>query len=237
MEINNLNNNLEINNTLIKDQRNFMETVLGKTINTAIDVGIRALLPNFLEEQIINIKDNLFNYGLKEGINKTIDDAIDLGKSALGIFTGKFDSIEQMQKAVKTGGIIDGMSSLIDIVLNGVQRQGIIDSNITNVIRNGKNILLNNIESNIEKTFENESIALENTSKYISNWRNCFENKDFNGMERAYKRIEKQWDKLAPIEKTLEDIKKIKNIHNLIKNNGENFNLSEEELELAEKFK
>ena len=59
MDINNLEKNL-INE---KTQKNFLETTLGKTINTAIDIGIRSLLPDFLEEQIINIKDNLLNYG------------------------------------------------------------------------------------------------------------------------------------------------------------------------------
>ena len=68
MEINNLekNNEIEIDNSLVneKEQKTFLETTLGKTINAAIDIGIRALLPDFFDEQIINVKDNLLNYGL-----------------------------------------------------------------------------------------------------------------------------------------------------------------------------
>ena len=58
-----LNNNIEINNNLEleKNQKNFLETTLGKTINTGIDIGIRAVLPDFIEEQIIDLKDNLIN--------------------------------------------------------------------------------------------------------------------------------------------------------------------------------
>ena len=82
MEINKLekNNNLDINNNieLEKEQKNFLNTTLGKTINSAIDIGIRAVLPDFLDEQIVNIKNNLLEYGLKEGISKTIEDAINL---------------------------------------------------------------------------------------------------------------------------------------------------------------
>lgn len=109
-------NNIELNNNLIKenDQKEFLETTLGKTINTAIDIGIRALLPDFIDEQIINIKDNLMNYGLKNGINQTIDDAINLGKSAIGIVTGNFENVSQMQSAIQSGGLIDGVSSLLD---------------------------------------------------------------------------------------------------------------------------
>ena len=61
---------------------------MGKSINTAIDVAIRALLPDFIEEQVINVKNNLIENGLKEGINKTIDDVVDFGKSAVGLVTG-----------------------------------------------------------------------------------------------------------------------------------------------------
>ena len=51
---NNLENEIEINNNLEieKEQKSFLETTLGKTINTEIDIGIRALLPDFIEEQI-----------------------------------------------------------------------------------------------------------------------------------------------------------------------------------------
>ena len=132
MEINKIDNGINLNNEIQirEEQTNFLETTLGKTINTAIDIGIRALLPDFIDEQIINIKDNLLNYGLKDGITKTIEDAIDIGKSAIGIFTGNFESISQMQNAIETGGLIDGISSLLDTVVDKVNKKGIINYNI-----------------------------------------------------------------------------------------------------------
>ena len=156
MEINNLekDNNIEINNTINNEtQKQFLETTLGKTINAAIDMGIRAVLPDFLDNQVINLKDNLLNYGLKEGITKTIDDTIDLGKSAVGILTGNFESVSQMQEVVKTGGLIDGMSSLLDTVVDKVRKEGLINNTIAKTIKQGKNTILNSIESNIENTF------------------------------------------------------------------------------------
>lgn len=241
MEINNLekNNELDINNNLEiqKDQKNFLETTLGKTINTAIDIGIRALLPDFIDEQIINIKDNLLEYGLKEGINKTIEDAIDLGKSAIGIFTGDFENVSQMQSAVESGGLIDGISSLLDTVVNKVNDAGIIDNNLASIISQGKNIILDNIESNIEKTFNEQNNAVEKVDKYISNWKENFNKKDFEGMEREYKKLENQMKKIAPIKKMIEEANTIEMLHKLIKNNGKDFNLSKDQLELVEKLK
>ena len=194
MQIENIekNNNLELNNNIIneKTQTNFLETTLGKAINTAVDIGIRAILPEFIEDQVINIKDNLLNYGLKDGITQTIDDAIDLGKSAIGIFTGNFESVGQMQNAVQSGGLIDGISSLLDTVVDKVKKAGLINSTVANTIKQGKNVILNNIESNITSTFNRQYEAIDYANKYISNWKECFENKNFSGMEKEYTKLE-----------------------------------------------
>ena len=233
-----LNNSIELNNNLEieKEQNNFLETTLGKTINTGIDIGIRAILPDYIEEQIIDLKDNLMKYGLKDGIKKSIDDAINIGKSAIGIVSGNFENIAQMQEAIKNGGIIDNVSSLLDSVINKVQSNGLINSTVARTIKQGKNSILNNVEKNIENTFNNQIKALNYTEKYIENWKNYFENKDFNGMEKEYKKIKTEMNYLAPIEKMINEARTIENLHMLIKNNGQDFNLTKEQMELAEKL-
>ena len=233
-----LNNSIELNNNLEieKEQKNFLETTLGKTINTGIDIGIRAILPDYIEEQIIDLKDNLIKYGLKEGIKKSIDDAINIGKSAIGIVSGNFENIAQMQEAIKNGGIIDNVSSLLDSVINKVQSKGLINSTVARTIKQGKNSILNNVEKNIENTFNNQIKALYYTEKYIENWKNYFENKDFNGMEKEYKKIKTEMNYLAPIEKMINEARTIENLHMLIKNNRQDFNLTKEQMELAEKL-
>ena len=233
-----LNNSIELNNNLEieKEQNNFLETTLGKTINTGIDIGIRAILPDYIEEQIIDLKDNFIKYGLKEGIKKSIDDAINIGKSAIGIVSGNFENLAQMQEAIKNGGIIDNVSSLLDSVINKVQSNGLINSTVARTIKQGKNSILNNVEKNIENTFNNQIKALNYTEKYIENWKNYFENKDFNGMEKEYKKIKTEMNYLAPIEKMINEARTIENLHMLIKNNGQDFNLTKEQMELAEKL-
>ena len=240
MEINEIEqNNLGLENTVVNEntQKSFLETTLGKTINTAVDIGIRALLPDFIDEQVINIKNNLINNGLKEGISKTIDDAIDIGKSAIGIVTGNFENVNQMQNAVKTGGIIDGVSSLLDTVVDKAKSSGLIDSNVAKTIKQGKNVILNNVESNIESTFTNQLKSVEYTNKYINNWKDYYNNKDFEGMEKEYNKIKRELKNLVPLEQTINEARTIENLHNLIKNNGQNFNLTQEQIELAEKLK
>ena len=53
---NNISNQLVNQN----EQKSFLETTLGKVINLGLDTGIRALLPNFLEEQVIDVKNEIF---------------------------------------------------------------------------------------------------------------------------------------------------------------------------------
>lgn len=229
-------NNMELNQEIEKKQKSFLETALGKTINTGIDIGIRTILPDFIENQVIELKDNLINYGLKDGIKKSIDDSINVGKSAIGIITGNFENIIQMQEAVRSGGIIDNVSNLLDSVVNKIHSKGLINSNVAKTIKQGKNTILNNIEKNIENTFNSQIKSLNNTEKNIENWKKYYNDKNFDGMEKEYKKIEKEINNLAPLEKTINDARTIENLHLLIKNNGRNFELSNEQIELAQKL-
>ena len=49
-----------------KEQNNFLETTIGKIINTGLDVGIKFLLPDFVENEVIEIKDTIIQEGFKE---------------------------------------------------------------------------------------------------------------------------------------------------------------------------
>ena len=216
----------------VEKQNKFLQTTLGKTINTALDVGLRGILPDMVEEQIIDIKNVLLKNGLKEGIDAAIKAAIDLGKSALGIFTGKFENLSQAHIAVKKGGIIDGISEVIDNVLESSTKNELISKGIGKLIKKGKNAILDTISSNIEDNFLQEINSLEKVSKYISNWKNYYNLKDIAGMEKEYKKLKKQMDTIMALDSTISEAKKIENIHNLLKNKGINYELSEEEKQL-----
>ena len=235
MELNN-NENLQINNNELvteQEQNTFLESTLGKVVNSALDVGIRMVLPDFIEEGVIGIKDALMQGGLKEGIDTAINGAINLGKSVLGIFTGKFEDISQARDAVKNGGIIDGISGVLDTVIDKTNSSGLINDNVANLLSNGKDAILNSVSSNIEQEFMQQIDGAEKLAKYESNWKEYYNNQDFNGMQREYEKIKEKLNELLPIENTLKEARTIENLHNLIKNNGQNFNLTNEQLELA----
>ena len=228
-----LENNLTNNITNENEQKSFLETTIGKAVNTGLDIGIRYLLPDLVEEQVIDIKDSFLKNGFKEGIQTAIDSAINLGKSALGIVTGNFENINQMQTAVKNGGIIDSVSNVLNSVMKKVVDNGVISNSVGHVIQNGKNALLNNITKNIESEFENQVNNIEKLERYTENWKEYYNNRDFDGMQKEYNKIKDQLENIAPIEKTIQAARTVENLHTLIKNNGKNFDLTTEELELA----
>lgn len=232
-------NNLEVENQITNDvsienkQRNFLQTNIGKAVNTGLNIGLRYILPDVIEDQVIEIKDSFLQNGFKEGIQTAIDSAINFGKSALGIVTGNFENVQQMQTAVKSGGIIDGISNVLNFTINKVVNSGKIPYALGSAIKTGKNAILNNITKNIESEFENQVNQIEKLNKYTNNWKDYFNNKDFDGMQREYDKIRGKMKEIAPIENTIKTARGIENLHKLIKNNGKNFDLTSEELELA----
>lgn len=215
------------------EQKNFLDTTLGKVVNTAVDLGLRWVLPDFVENQVIDVKNSLIKGGLKEGIDKAIDSAVELGKSVTGIFTGKFENVSQAQNAVKNGGIIDGVSNALDTALSFTTKQGWIPRDVASMIRQGKNVILDNVSNNIETEFVSQLNSVEKLGKYENNWRSYYQAQNFEGMEREYQKIKDKLKEVLPIEQTLRQAREIENLHLLIKNNGQNFNLTQEQLDLA----
>ena len=228
----NLNKNIN-ENSISQEQNNFLESNLGKIINSALDVGLRMILPNFVEESVVEIKDTFLKNGFKEGISTAINNAINLGKSILGIFTGEFDNISQARDAIKSGGIIDGISNLLDSILQKTNSTGLISNNIAKIISSGKNAILDSISNKIENEFTSQIDGIEKLTKYESNWKEYFNKKDFNGMEREYEKIQEKLKEIMPLENTIKQARVIENLHTLIKNNNQDFNLTKEQEELA----
>ena len=52
-------------------------------------------------------------------------------------------------------------------------------------------------------------------------------------MQKEYKKIKTVLPDILPIENTIKEVRKLENVHLLIKNNGKNFALTNEQLQLA----
>lgn len=225
-----LENNLKLNEN-ISEQNNFLESTLGKVINFSIDTGLKAILPDNIENEVIGIKDTFMNNGFSDAINKTITDAINYGKSALGIKNIDFNNVSQAETAIEKGGIIGGVANAIETTLNKVN--DMIPSNLINIIEKGKDIILNNVSSDIKKEFNVQTENVNNLSLYTKNWKESFNNHDLKTMDKDIKQIQKLLKNTLPIENLIKQAREIENIHLMIKNNNGDFNISDEKLKLA----
>ena len=232
--IQNLNNNITKDIGLEKKQNSFLDTTFGKVINSGVNFGLRAILPDFIENQVIDVKDTLIREGLGEGIKKAITSAVDIGKNAIGVLTGGFENISQAQDAMQKGGIIEGVSDAIDYTIDNTQKNGSLSEDITSTIKNGKETILTSVSENIENEFNNQLKSLQKIQKYSNNWKEYFNNKDFDGMTKELYKLNSELKKILPLEKIINDARTIQNLHALIKNNGKDFNLTDDQIKLAE---
>lgn len=241
MSINNLINNLknpeiraEISNNIKQKQKEFLESTLGQIINNGIDVGIRVVLPDWLEDEFIEMKDTVLNEGFKEGLQIAINKAIDVGKALQGIVTGNFESIEQVKIVIEKGGLLDTVSDLLDNVIKWAKEKKIISSKTAKLLKSSKKTILQAIEDNIDTSLTDQVASLEKIESYIEKWTNYYKEQDLTNMKKIHTRMTNELEKVLPIQSTLEKVEEINNLHELIINNGGDFNLTEEELELAE---
>jgi len=242
-----MNNNLETNNNInlennqsqevtYENQKSFLETNLGQVINGGIDLGLKALLPDIIEDEVIEIKDSILTDGFKAGIKTAINNVMDMGKGILGIFTGKFENMSQVKSVIEKGGLIDSISDVLDWGINKAKENNLIEKNTANLIKKGKNTILNTVNNNIENNLTSQMESVEKVDKYIEKWNEYYKEQDFTNMEKQYNKLENELEKIMPLENTITKARVVENLHNLIKNNGKNFNLSTEELELANRL-
>lgn len=222
--------NLNLENSV---ENNFFQSNLGQAINSAVDIGLKAILPNFIEDDIIEIKDAFIEEGFSEAIDTAIEKAVSLGKTAIGTITGSFETVSQAKKAIEKGGLIDGVSDAIDFVLKKAKSAGLISKDVSNLIKNSKNAILNTVSTNIENEFDIQNEKIEKLQNYNNKWKEAFENKDFKKMSQNMKKIQKILSNIIPIENVINESRTMENLHELIKNNGKNFDLNEEDINLA----
>ena len=231
----NLENN-DSNTVTLDEQKSFLENNLGQVINGGVDLGLKALLPDIIEDEVIEIKDSIITDGFSAGVKTAIDNVVDMGKSVLGIFTGKFDNLSQVKSVIKDGGLIDSISDVLDWGINKARKSGLIDKTTANLIDKGKDAILDTVNTGIENNLTSQMESVEKIDKYISKWNEYYQNQDLKNMDKQYKKIEKELENIMPLENVITKARQLENVHRLIKNKGGDFNLTQEELELANKL-
>lgn len=209
----------------------------GQMINSTIEAGMRAILPDFIENDAIDIKNTLVTEGIPETINKTIGKVVDVGKNAIGLIKDGFESVQQIGEVINKGDLINGISGVLDVALDIIEKKNILSKDATKLIKDGKDIILNNVSNNVKEELSVQEKNINKLDNYNNKWKEAFENQDINLMDKAIKKISSLLENIAPIEKIINESKRIENVHAIIKNNGNNFNITKEDEELAKLLK
>lgn len=237
--LNNLNDigekikNIEFN--LGEGQERFLETTIGKIANSVLDIGLKKVLPDFLENDVIEIKDVLFNEGFSECIDKTVENAINLGKTAMGIITGNFENIEQAEKALEKGGLLEKLSEGLDYVLEKLEKNKIISNQSCSLIKKGTDLIFDMLNKKIKNEFLKEKEIIKKIGENVINWEKSYLAKDTIGVNNYYNEIKEKIEEVMPIESVLNNFKLIENVNKII-NNSNDFNYDPMYLELAKKI-
>ncbi len=205
--------------------------------NAGLEIGLKAILPDFIEDDILDIKDKFVQEGFSKGIQEIINKGEDIGKSIQGIFTGKFETVEQIKRLVQTDGILDGASDIIDKVLKSLVNKKKISKSTYNLIKTGKKEILNSLENELEGYYKINEYSLENLSELCQEWKESYKREDYSEMEKNMKKIKQKLNKNLTIETIINEARNLEKIQKYIEEKGSLENLTENEKILLEKIK
>lgn len=230
--INELNKKISDDFSLENIQNNFLKSDIVEIANNVLDVSLKALLPDYMENELINVKNAFMFEGVQEGINSAVENAINVGKKLLGLENSDFRTIGQAKETLEKGNLIKNISKNINSTINKISDSGNISNDTIKTLNNNKEKITNNIKNNINDEFVNQGKSIEKIEKYINKWEEAYINKDLEGLNKQYKKIEKEFNKVLPLENIINNVHKIQNINELIKN-SENFDFNLIYLDLA----
>ena len=151
-----INKTIRLGNDLAVAQERFVQSGLYDIFNSALDTGIKVALPDIAEDIVIDVKDAILENGLKDGTKQIWNNIKEFGRSTLGIVTGKFDSIEQIQMATKTGGVLDTVSKVFDYALDKAVDNEKISKATRQSLKTKKNSIVKNIKSKVSENLDEQ---------------------------------------------------------------------------------
>ena len=149
---------------LNNQQKNDLKSTIFEIVNAALDFGIKAALPDFIEDDAIEIKNRFIKEGFLEGCQEIMKKASSYGTFAKNLITGNL-SQEEVKSLIEKDGILNSISDLTDSVLNKIYKEKLISKDIYNLLKNGKKEIINAFEQELNKRVKKEENSEENNIK------------------------------------------------------------------------
>lgn len=205
-----------------------------KIANNALNFGLKAILPDFIEDDIIQIKDSFINEGFEKGLEEAKEKAEEVWKSVKGFFTGEFDTVGEIQKLIQKNGILDTASDLVDKITKLLLSKKIINKTTYNLIKTGKKEILNALEGELNNYYKIDTYDLESLNEQIEKWQKNYNDSDYESMEKTAKTILNILDKVDQIEAVINKARSIQKVQKYIQEKGSKEKLTKAERKLIE---
>lgn len=219
----NLNNQLTNdikNNEISKNQNDFIGNMFKNAINFGVDLGLKLLLPDLIEDQVIDIKNSILEGGFKEGVNTLMKKVNEFKNSITGIFTGNFNNIQEINTATKQGGIIKTVSKGLSKGIDAGVKSGIIPKSIGGILKAGKTTMLNEFSNSLESQMRKEIQKFDTLNDLNKKWYDALDQRDFDKMTKYTEKISALSKDLVKFSNIINETKKIEELHNFIKENN-----------------
>ncbi len=215
---------MEITTKDIKENLNqiddrFCEAITN-TIDSIYNEILKAFLPDSIEDKVIKIKDQI---GLSK-LSKNVENLL------RGFINNKGE--KDLTKRIKALDIEKQTNTLISNIEDAFK----LSINEINKLENNKKTISKKVEEQLNKEIKSYISTFEKNDQYISEWEKFYKSKDFKNMDKVYKKIEKNVKNIIPIEEKIKEVRELENLHLRIKMKGGDFNLTNEEIELAKKL-
>ena len=198
----------------------FFGGVFKNALNFGVDLGLKALLPDLIEDQVIDIKNSILEGGFKEGVNTLVKKVDEFKNSITGIFTGNFNNIEEIHTATKQGGIIKTVSKGLSKGIDAGVKSGAIPKSIGGILKAGKTTMLNEFSNSLESQMRKEIQKFDILNDLNKKWYDALDQRDFDKMTKYTEKISVLSKDLVKFSNIIEETKKIEELHNFIKENN-----------------
>lgn len=219
----NLNNQLTNDiktNEISKNQNDFIGNMFKNAINFGVDLGLKSLLPDLIEDQVIDIKNSILEGGFKEGVDTLMKKVNEFKNSITGIFTGNFNNIQEINTATKQGGIIKTVSKGLSKGIDAGVKSGIIPKSIGGILKAGKTTMLNEFSNSLESQIRKEIQKFDTLNDLNKKWYDALDQRDFDKMTKYTEKISALSKDLVKFSNIINETKKIEKLHNFIKENN-----------------
>lgn len=225
-----------IENTKETEQKEFLDTTIGKIVDAGLDFAISTFVPDLIEKPVSNLKDKLLSWDFnkeKETISSGALEQTKKSEENRGKEVDIGNVVANLKDFLKEEKTINSFSKIIDAAIKELVDKDKISSNVSKMVKEGKNAVVEKIKEKIDHELDGQIVYVEELKEQTEKWKNYYQEKDIKNMKAVSKKIDSLMKDIMPIDTILTEAKQIQNLQQLIENNNNQFDLSSTQLELA----